>query len=446
MAYWVVIVDDDSIALRHAKNLLSEEGMRVSCMRSGRDLLKFMESNSPDLILLDILMPEMDGFECFHQMRQAEQEKGKTATPVIFVTGDNDSKNERRSLKYGASDFVHKPFDRDVLISRINNTIENYKTIEQLTENASVDKLTGFLNKSSGTKKIAQMCENCVGAMVLFDLDNFKLVNDIYGHDMGDQVLVAFSELMRLNTRAEDIISRIGGDEFLSFFRDITQRQDIRSLTRRLNEQLLNRCIELAGQDFDIPIGISAGVAFAPEHSSDYATLFRYADSAMYRAKQNGKHGVEVFDISTLAQIQEKVGSLDDEMEHITRIMAERGKADAAMVLGKDVFIYLYQFATRLLRKYKKNASKMLISLSAEGEVEDFSAMSACFLDIMQKNLRSNDIMVQLKADQFFALLPDITEAETQILRKNIFDAWEKTGRTNEVTLHCTIENMTYLE
>ena len=140
------------------------------------------------------------------------------------------------------------------------------------------------------------------------------------------------------------------------------------------------------------------------------------------------------------------IGSLDDEMEHITRIMAERGKADAAMVLGKDVFIYLYQFATRLLRKYKKNASKMLISLSAEGEVEDFSAMSACFLDIMQKNLRSNDIMVQLKADQFFALLPDITEAETQILRKKIFDAWEKTGRANEVTLHCTIENMTYLE
>ena len=150
MGYWVVVVDDDALALRYARNLLREQDLRVSCLRSGSDLLKFMETNSPDLVLLDILMPEMDGFECFHALRQMEEEKGRRATPVIFLTGDVDYKNERRGLKDGASDFIRKPFDKDILLSRIINTIENEKKIESLTKKASLDKLTGFLNKTSG--------------------------------------------------------------------------------------------------------------------------------------------------------------------------------------------------------------------------------------------------------------------------------------------------------
>ncbi len=123
MSYWIAVVDDDAIELKNAKNLLDGQDMRVSCLRSGADLLKFMENNNPDLILLDILMPEMDGFETFHLLREYEEENGKNITPVIFLSGDSDNATERRGLKDGAADVIRKPFDRGILISRIVKTI-----------------------------------------------------------------------------------------------------------------------------------------------------------------------------------------------------------------------------------------------------------------------------------------------------------------------------------
>ena len=149
MSYWIVIVDDEPFCLTNAKNLLREQNMRVSCLRSGKDLLAFMETHDPDLILLDILMPEMDGFETYHELRFCEDKKGVPQTPVIFLTGEDNHETERRGLKAGASDFIHKPFDKDILIKRINNAIINSKMIENLTEEATLDKLTGFLARQA---------------------------------------------------------------------------------------------------------------------------------------------------------------------------------------------------------------------------------------------------------------------------------------------------------
>ena len=173
MNSWIVVVDDDMTCLANAKTILTGEGMRVSRLRSGHDLLKFMEKNTPDLILLDIMMPEMDGFQTYQALRRFEEEAGRKRTPVIFLTGAEDSETERRGLKAGASDFIRKPFNKEVLIRRIDNAITNAKTIETLTEEATTDGLTGFLNKSSGTAQISKLCEERAGTLMLFDLDSF---------------------------------------------------------------------------------------------------------------------------------------------------------------------------------------------------------------------------------------------------------------------------------
>lgn len=419
MGYWIVVVDDEVIELKNAKNLLSSEDMRISCLRSGADLLKFMDNNSPDLILLDVLMPDMGGFETFHALREIEEKKQKAPTPVFFLTGDNDKDTERRGLKDGASDFIRKPIDKEILLSRIAKIIEYNKTIEQLKKTASFDKLTGFLNKASGAEQIADKCRNNTGVMMLLDLDNFKLINDIYGHDMGDQVLITLSEIIKHNTRAEDIICRIGGDEFLGFFENFSSRSAVKALSDRLNEQLIQACLRLMGDDFDVPIGISIGAVFVPECSRDYQRLFKYADSAMYRVKQNGKHGVWIFD-EELSREAHSTNDLNSDMARINKLLEERAATDGAMVIGKDAFIHNYHFAMRFLQRYKKGAAKVLFSLFYGNQEENIADLTSRFITLLQEKLRSSDTIVQIRSDQVLVFMPDISQEDVNEAAKKI--------------------------
>ena len=428
MGNWIVVVDDEPLSLKNAKELLSANGMRVGCLRSGIDLLKYMEKNEPDLILLDILMPEMDGFETYKALRQFEKEAGRAETPVIFLTGENNSEVENRGLRAGASDFIRKPFDKDILIRRINNIVANSKKIESLTEEATTDRLTGFLNKAAGTDKISGMCGIETGALILFDLDNFKLVNDIFGHDMGDRVLVAFADIVRNTIRQEDVVSRVGGDEFMGFFPGMTEEAAVKSLSERLNNELEKGAELLMGKDHGIPLGISTGVAFAPEFSDDYQILFRYADSALYKVKQNGKHGYAIYDTTIEPVTADK--DLNAEMSRVIQILGERGDGEGkgALLLNKDAFVTNYRFMMRYLKRYKGFANRILFSLSSDKGGALFAEMMAEFGSVLQKNIRRSDIIFQSKSNQYFVVLPLLSERNTPKVIKRVMAAWEKTG------------------
>ncbi|MBR3524677.1 MAG: diguanylate cyclase, partial [Lachnospiraceae bacterium] len=263
--YWLVVADDDYLCLTNVKALLDDDNMRVSCVRSGVELLKFLKKNEPDLILLDVVMPELDGFETYRRLREQEEEDGHRQTPVIFLTGGEDSENEQRGLALGAADFIYKPVKRDVLLSRINNIISNSKTINDLAEEAVTDHLTGFYNKAGTEERMAELCRCGGGMLMILDLDNFKLVNDLYGHDMGDQVLKSFADISRQCSRQEDVLCRIGGDEFLVFFRNAKSERAVAAFSERLNERILNECRKMMGVDFSLPIGVSLGCVSVPE-------------------------------------------------------------------------------------------------------------------------------------------------------------------------------------
>ena len=232
---WIVVVDDDIETLKNARVLLSDEDMRVSAVSSGKDLIAFMQKNDPDLIILDIVMPEMDGFATYEAIRKLEKEEGRRETPVIFLTGEVNAKTEEIGLRLGASDFIRKPLNKDIVLQRIKNTILNTETIVNLTEEAMTDKLTGFFNKSAAEQKMTDLCMLGYGMMMILDLDNFKLVNDIYGHEMGDRVLESFADITKKNTRANDVLCRIGGDEFLVFFVNTNDEHASKMPVRRVH-------------------------------------------------------------------------------------------------------------------------------------------------------------------------------------------------------------------
>ena len=443
MGYWITVVDDEPLCLTTAKALLHENNMKATCLRSGGELLEFVSNHTPDLILLDILMPEMDGFETYRMLRQFEDKERRPHIPVIFLTGEDSNEAERRGLKAGASDFIHKPFDRDVLIKRINNTIVNSKTIESLTEEATLDKLTGFLNKSSGTEKISNLCKEKHGALLILDLDNFKLVNDLYGHDSGDNILVSFSEIIRQNTRANDLVSRIGGDEFMAFFPDMTKEVDVASLTERLNEQLLKVSEKLLGENHGIPIGISVGAAFTSEQTYNQQILFRFADSALYETKRAGKHGYSIYnpENTTSKKDDGQESDLELEIEHIIKIMSERGDGKGAMILGQDAFSWNYRFIERFISRYGGSVTRILFSLTSDETGVIFSEMVSEFGNVLKNNLRKSDIIIQWQQSKYFVVLPLLAETDTPAIIERIMEKWKSCGYIERLSIKHTVNH-----
>lgn len=306
------------------------------------------------------------------------------------------------------------------------------RRIKNLTEETRLDKLTGFLNKASAGATMAELCQHASGLLAILDLDSFKLVNDLFGHDMGDRVLSAFADVIRRSTEADDTLCRIGGDEFLIFCRGMAE-SELAPLTQRLNDELISECTRLMGSGFDIPIGVSVGAAAVPEQGRDYRQLFPLADKALYHVKQNGKHACALYAPALHADAADEetpVGRL----AHITQILEERGETDAALWLGQDAFTPVYRYALRAIRHRGGSVCELLFLLRAEDAGNAVPAdMSERFASVLGEALCARDIVLQNGPTQFFVLLPDCRQAEDAAQR--VLELWRRTAESNRFSV-----------
>ena len=433
--YKIVVVDDDPVSLNQAKMLLTEEHMQVACMQSGKLLIKYIEKNIPDLILLDIVMPDVDGFETFIMVRRFEEHTGRSRIPIIFMSGADDNEAEEMGLVMGASDFVRKPLNKDILVRRIQNSIRNSRRMENLEEEATVDRLTGLLNKARGTEKISKLCKRKNGALMILDLDSFKLVNDLFGHDKGDQILKGFAKIIKKNSRETDTLCRIGGDEFLGFYDDMLDERAVSKLSRRLNDQIQKKAVELLGEDNGIPLGISMGVVMIPEGGREYNDLFAKADNALYKVKQNGKHGYSVYGYDTNNDNPEE--STENKLDRMVQILEERNNKSGALFLGKDYFSAVYKYIMRFYRRYGGNATIMLFELDCPGnDMQRIANTADIFSSIVEKTLRMSDIMVQNGTQSFLVMLTECGRNNIDLVISRILDAFKATELGKDVPVN----------
>ena len=447
MGIWIVVVDDDPLALTHIKRILREQDMRVSCLRSGRDLLKFMGKNAPDLILLDIQMPEMDGFTTQQELRRMEEEAGREPTPIIFLSGLENSEAESRSFEQGAADFIRKPVHKDILTKRILNTVKHTKEIVSLKEEAAVDKLTGLLNKAAGTVRVTKLCAERAGMLMILDLDNFKLVNDIYGHSMGDKVLRTFADVVRRNIRSQDVMVRIGGDEFMGFFANMDSETALESLHRRLNSELIKETVKLAGESFNIPLSISIGAVLVPEYGRDYDMLFPLADSALYRVKQSGKNGVRIYGQDGENNLSGE-NDIQKEFARITQIVEGGHRRDGVISMDLKQFSLIYHFLRQFYKRYGGTVVKLLFILSEEDTAKElpYSLKDAAekFELCLQDTLRKSDMILRHKPNQFYVLLQNLSEEDFQSVFQRIMNTWEAGENHTGIHIEYLMEYVIY--
>ena len=432
----ILVVDDEEMMIKLITKVLSEK-YEVLTASSGEEAIKIFEESKPDLILSDLLMPGMSGFEMHERLQQIYSEK----IPIMYMTADEGVELEGMGFDRGAMDFIRKPFRSDVLLRRINNILNNIVQIKDLKEEASTDQLTGFLNKAAITNLLTEECKNSSGMLLMIDLDSFKLVNDIYGHEMGDEVLISFARLIRDNTKSTDILGRIGGDEFIAFLVGTPDEKVLASLSTRINKGIMEEAKKLMGEEMNIPLGVSIGGVFVPLDGSDYDVLFSKADKALYHVKQNGKHGYSIYGNKAVEDDMASMSS-EDELKYLSMIMEERNTANCAFWLGQDAFSNVYRFILRYIRSYNGVAHKVLFTLEPTNDLDmhDFNSIVQQFGELLNHCLRKSDIMMQVKQSQFFLLLPELSEHSINTVIERILTLWNMNSLSKLVKISWVAE------
>ena len=419
----ILIVDDMAVSLMITENILSDKYETV-CASSGEEAIKEYRREKPDMVLSDLRMPGMSGFE----LQQALQDEYRDTIPFMFMTADHDEEIESAGFDNGAMDFIRKPFRPDVLLRRVENILSTVERIKGLKRHASIDSLTGLLNKAAAQKELTDLCLHANGALMMIDLDSFKLVNDIYGHSMGDKILISFADIIRSAVRPADLVGRLGGDEFIAFCHGMHDEVGIAHKSEFINEQLVSAAKKLMGDDMNIPLGASIGCVFVPAEGTDFAVLHNKADKALYMVKQNGKHGFEIFRKKNEFEGEQVSAS---GIGNIEMILGERGAPEGALVLPIESFRAVYRFLRRTIGDYT-NVSCIVVfqfekNFSAEAE--------EAFADLLKKTLRRGDVVTQNNAAQFLAILSNTEVPEHAVKRIN--ENWQKNPYGNKFPFSC---------
>ena len=424
MADKIIVVDSNPESLDRVNSILSGAGMHVTTLSSGEAVLdKVRVFGFPDLFLVDTDLPDMDGFEMMTRLREHVPEAEDV--PVIFLLADENRARESEGLRMGAMDIISKPLDEKVLIGRVERVLSFEKKLHRIEEDALMDQMTGFWNKMATTQKMTKLCQSEDGFLCLFDLDSFKAVNDIYGHDVGDQILILFSRLLVKNMAADDVCGRIGGDEFIVFSRGFESEEELEAAVMRINETYLKGAKEVLGENMALPLGVSAGAVAVPAYGINYSELFQLADQSLRFVKENGKHGFQMYSyrVQEIHSSGEKLN-----LDTITSVIEERSEALSAMWMGKEAFGSIYRYMVRYMSRYHGVAYRVLFTNTISEPVSDDerAVIMAQFRNCMSSSLRNSDIMMECGENQLFFLLPEVQEYDVDHVISRLISRWKE--------------------
>ncbi len=297
----ILIIDDNVTNCEVLQRRLSMQGLTCRTAYDGNTAIAEVFKKTPDLILLDVILPDINGLELLKTFRK---EHNSESLPVIMVSAFNDVDSISKCIQLGAQDYLPKPINGTILLAKVVASLERKfwrerekELVDKLHIQATTDQLTGIYNRRVIFEALDEAMDNSKQskdrqfATIMFDIDFFKQVNDSYGHAGGDAVLISFAKLLQTEISSPNIVGRIGGEEFLAIlYLDPDQAKEFcTKLIKKINNNVVNF------EGTDIKISSSGGVAFSTETETS-ADLTNKADERLYEAKKDGRNRFKLID------------------------------------------------------------------------------------------------------------------------------------------------------
>ncbi len=297
----ILIVDDNKTNCEVLERRLSMSGLKCRTAYDGESALDEVKKKTPDLILLDVILPDINGLELLKRFRSKHSVE---SLPVIMVSAFDDVDSIAKCIQLGAQDYLPKPINGTVLLAKVVSSLERKllrerekELVNELHIQATTDQLTGIANR----RVIFDTLENAVSrekrkdykpfVIIVFDIDFFKNVNDTYGHAGGDEVLKAFAKLLDSEITQPNQVGRIGGEEFLAII--YMENESLKIFANDLIEKIQKNVVKF--EDTEISITASGGVA-SSEESKSSSDLVNKADKRLYKAKKSGRNRFVLID------------------------------------------------------------------------------------------------------------------------------------------------------
>lgn len=436
----IFMVDDEISNLKCADQILNDS-YKVTTAQSGKQGLLLLAKDVPDLILLDINMPEMSGYEVMEALKKNQILKD---IPVIFLSAHMDGESEIKGLKMGAMDCIRKPFEPEIVRSRIDKILKMTEQKKELQDIALKDGLTALLNRRYMEKLLNQTeTDGKKGFFMLLDLDNFKLVNDIFGHKVGDDVLVRFARVMEKQVGDENSVCRLGGDEFAVYFSGNYKKKDITNIASRMIAGIEYEINELLLDSADLKVSVSIGIARKPEDGRGFTKLYSAADKALYFVKQNGKRGYHFFHETAMELKETEEESKQINLAQFQHLMQEKGRESGVYRVEYAMFKWIYHFVARCIEQKRYDVHLVLFTVRDKTGMELEKDRAVKGIEALEqavaKFLNWGDAATKCGRVQYAALLTDASAEKGKMIISSIKEKFQELLGDDTVELNYEI-------
>lgn len=290
-----ILVIEDSILNQHVIGNILRDKYTLATALTAREALEMVSRLHPDLILLDIILPDMDGFKVLETLKSSQESRN---IPVIIITGMDSEENEERGLMLGAVDYIKKPFKHGVVSARVNTQIRIIRQMQTIEQLGMLDSLTGISNRRAFDIQLRSewhraVEENVPLSMIMLDIDHFKEYNDTYGHPQGDIILQSVAKILKSETRdSASKVFRYGGEEFTVILPTDGMWNAVH-VAERIRSSVEKAKVRSFFSNIVTCVTVSAGVASVrPTATDQMLDLLELADQKLYQAKHDGRNRV----------------------------------------------------------------------------------------------------------------------------------------------------------